>query len=58
MIRKFWQDQRGQDTVEYAMIVAFIATAATAISPAVASVAVHFGQSVGILHVALAATAQ
>ena len=58
MIRKFLQDQRGQDTIEYALIVGFIATAATAISPAVAAVAVRMGQSVGILHAALAVTAQ
>jgi Flp pilus assembly pilin Flp len=58
MIRKFWQDQRGQDTVEYALIVAFIASAATAISPAIAAVALHLGRSIGILDAALAATAR
>ena len=57
MIRKIWKDQRGQDTVEYALIVAFIASAAAAISPAVAAVAVHFAHAMGILNVALAATA-
>ncbi len=58
MIRKFWQDQRGQDTVEYAMIVAFIASAATALSPAIAAVALHLGRSIGVLNAALAVTAR
>jgi len=40
------------------MIVAFIASAATAISPAVAAVAVHMGHSLGILNVALSTTAR
>lgn len=58
MIRKFWQDQRGQDTIEYALIVAFIASAATAISPAIAAVALHLGRSIGVLDAALAATSR
>jgi Flp pilus assembly pilin Flp len=58
MIQKFWRDQRGQDTVEYALILAFIASAAVALSPAMASVAAHLGRSIGVLDAALAATAR
>lgn len=58
MIKNFWNNQRGQDTVEYALIGAFIASAATAISPAIAAVAMHLGRSIGVLDAALAATSR
>ena len=54
----FLNDQRGQDTVEYALIAAFIATAATALSPAIAAVALHLGRSINVLDAALAITAR
>lgn len=53
MIRKFWRDERGQDMVEYALIGAFVATAAVGLSPAVYAVAAYFGQSIQLLQVAL-----
>ena len=56
MIQRFWQDQRGQDTVEYALIVAFITSAAVAVSPAVASVAAYFSRSMSVLETALSVT--
>ncbi len=58
MIQRFWQDQRGQDTVEYALIVAFVASAAVAISPTIASVAAYFSRSMSVLEAALAVTAR
>ena len=33
----FWKDTRGQDLIEYALIAGFVAVAAVAISPGVAS---------------------
>jgi Flp pilus assembly pilin Flp len=37
MLRKLWRNKRGQDMIEYALLAAFLAVAAGAISPAVAS---------------------
>jgi Flp pilus assembly pilin Flp len=54
MTQSFWKDQRGQDTIEYALIVAFIATAATAATPAALAVAAHLERSMAILTAALA----
>ena len=56
MLLKFWQNQRGQDTVEYALIVAFIASAAVAISPSIAALAAYFSRSMSVLEAALAVT--
>ncbi len=55
MIRKIWRDEHGQDMVEYALIAAFVATAAVSLSPAVYAVAVFFGQSIQRLMTALLA---
>jgi len=37
MIVKTWRDQRGQDLIEYALMAGFVAVAAGAIMPGVAS---------------------
>ncbi len=34
---QFWSDRRGQDLIEYALIAAFVAFAASAIMPGIAS---------------------
>jgi Flp pilus assembly pilin Flp len=57
MLRRIWNDQRGQDTVEYALIAAFITAAAMALSPAVLSVALYLGRVMHILDGALGLTA-
>ena len=57
MLLKFWQNQRGQDTVEYALIMAFIASAAVAVSPSIATVTAHFSRSMSVLETALSVTA-
>jgi Flp pilus assembly pilin Flp len=57
MLRKIWRDERGQDFVEYALVGAFVATAAIGLSPAVYAVAAYLGQSIHIIDAALAATA-
>jgi len=57
MIRRFWQDQRGQDLTEFALLGAFVASAAMALSPAILAVAMYLGQSIRILDLALASTA-
>jgi Flp pilus assembly pilin Flp len=53
MIRKIWRDERGQDMVEYALIGAFVATAAVSLSPAIYAVASYFSHSLQLLFVAL-----
>jgi Flp pilus assembly pilin Flp len=57
MLQKLWQDQRGQDMIEYALIAAFVAAAAMALSPAVLTTAMFLGRSMRVLDVALSLTA-
>jgi len=57
MILRFWQDQRGQDMTEFALLGAFVAAAAVALSPAILAVALYLGQSIRILDLALSSTA-
>lgn len=53
MIRKIWNDQAGQDFVEYALLAAFAATAGASISPAIAATVTYMGRSLGVLQLAL-----
>jgi len=57
MLRNLWRDQRGQDMTEYALIGAFVAAAAMAISPAILATAFYLGRTIHILDAALAMTA-
>lgn len=57
MIRKIWNDQAGQDFVEYALLAAFGATAAASLSPAIAATVMYMGRSIGVLQLALNASA-
>lgn len=61
MIRKIWSvllevwaDEHGQDMAEYALVGAFVAAAAVAVSPAVYAVAVYLGQSIREIDLSLA----
>ena len=56
MLKKLYRNEKGQDMLEYALIAAFVATCATAISPAIAATAAHLGRSIGLLQSALAAS--
>ncbi|MEO5926659.1 MAG: hypothetical protein ABIR70_22790 [Bryobacteraceae bacterium] len=57
MLKNFWQDQRGQEMTEYALIAAFVAAAAMAISPAILATAMFLGRSMRVLDLALSLTA-
>jgi Flp pilus assembly pilin Flp len=57
MLRRLWQDQRGQDMTEYALIAAFVTAAAMALSPAVLATAAFLGRSLHVLDLALSLTA-
>jgi Flp pilus assembly pilin Flp len=57
VLRGIWDDERGQDMTEYALVGAFVAAAAMAVSPAVYAVAMYLGQSIRILDVSLAVIA-
>jgi Flp pilus assembly pilin Flp len=57
LFQRLWQDQRGQDMVEYALIAAFISAAAMAISPAILTTAAFLQQSMRVLDLALSLTA-
>ena len=47
---KMWQDQRGQDLIEYALMAGFVAVAAGAIMPSVAtSISQIFSQVASVL---------
>ena len=54
---KLWKDQAGQDLVEYALLVAFVASLAIAIFPAIGSTAVLYSHAMSALSLALTATA-
>lgn len=57
VLRGIWDDERGQDMIEYALVGAFVAAAAIAVSPAVYAVAVYLGQSVRVIDASLAVIA-
>ena len=44
MILKLWQDQRGQDMTEYALIGGIVTSIAVAIVPEMFSIVEHVGQ--------------
>ena len=56
-VAKLGSDQQGQNFIEYALIVGLAATAAAAISPAIAATAAHFGSAMSALAGVLAVTA-
>lgn len=50
---RIWKDTRGQDLIEYALMVAFVATAAGAITPAVVgSISTVFSKITSVMAVA------
>ncbi len=57
MLKRFWQDQRGQDMVEYALIAAFISAAVMAVSPAILTTVAFLDRSLRVLDLVLALTA-
>ena len=56
LLRNLWKNQAGQDFLEYALIAAFVATAAASLSPAIAATVAYMGRSMGVLQLALNAT--
>ncbi len=51
--RKFWRDTQGQDLIEYALMVGFVAVAAGAIMPGVStSISTIFSKIGSVLDVA------
>ena len=57
MLQRFWQDQRGQDMTEYALIAAFVTAAVMVLSPAILTTAAFLQQSMRVLDLALSLTA-
>ncbi len=57
LLVRLLMNRKGQDLVEYALISAFVAAAAVAISPAVASTTLRFSVVISLLDRALADTA-
>jgi Flp pilus assembly pilin Flp len=56
-IARLYQDQRGQDFIEYALIAGLVVTSAVAISSAVAATGIQFGGAMDALAQAITATA-
>ncbi|MFM2124461.1 MAG: hypothetical protein RL328_912 [Acidobacteriota bacterium] len=56
LLRNLWKNQAGQDFLEYALIAAFVATAAASLSPAIAATVAYMGRSMGVLQLALNAS--
>jgi Flp pilus assembly pilin Flp len=52
-LRTFWVDRRGQDAMEYVLLVAFLASVAVAIFPAAAATGSALNHAFGLLTVAL-----
>jgi Flp pilus assembly pilin Flp len=57
IVRKLLKDQAGQDLIEYALLVALVASLAVAIFPAIGSTAVLYSRAMSALSQALVATA-
>ena len=56
LIRRFFADQNAATAIEYALIAAFVATAAASLSPAIAATVAYMGRSMGVLQLALNAS--
>ena len=56
-LKSLLADRNGQDMVEYALITAFVATCAVALSSAIAETSTYFGAVMSLLQVAINQTA-